>query len=208
VLTELGKGAVAPTLVGFAYDGFPIYARYGYTSAMDATSAVKVMKGSWQLKTTPDAGRPSTTTYPMGAFSEDYEYVAGSGDLDECNGRLDVTPEFPCGIYHYYITDTYPFIQRCVMGTATGGSEGGPAPGDGGMGGMAGDGGGGDGGTGPKSCTTSSDCTNACPSGSKGCTCSTSPNGMFCAPTCTASSDCPAGPMGTTLTCQNGVCAP
>ena len=52
----------------------------------------------------------------MGTFTQDYEYVAGSGDLDECNGRFGVTPEFPTGIYHYYITDTYPFIQRCVKG--------------------------------------------------------------------------------------------
>ena len=49
--------------------------------------------------------------------TQDYEYVAGSGDLDECNGRVGVTPEFPNGTYHYYITDTFPFIQRCVKGT-------------------------------------------------------------------------------------------
>jgi hypothetical protein len=140
VLQKLGKG-MAPTLVGFALDGFPVYARYGYTTADDATSAVKVMKGSYQTKASPDAGRPSTATYPMGAFTQDYEYVAGSGDLDECNGRTGVTPEFPSGIYTYYITDTYPFIQRCVKGTATqlpmpdGGMMGmmGPPPPDGGM---------------------------------------------------------------------------
>ena len=98
VLAKLGGGEMKPTLVGFALDGFPVYARYGYTDATDSTSAVKVMTGSYQLKSTPDAGRPSTSTYPMGAFTQDYEYVAGSGDLDECNGRTDVTPEFPCGI--------------------------------------------------------------------------------------------------------------
>ncbi len=132
VLTKLAKGE-APTLVGYALDGFPVYARYGYSSPMDSTSAVKVITGSYQIKSTPDAGRPSTDTYPMGAFTQDYEYVAGSGDLDECNGRTDVTPEFPTGIYHYYITDSYPFIQRCVKGTATSSGEGGPPPGDGGM---------------------------------------------------------------------------
>jgi len=133
ILTKLGKGQ-AMTLVGYALDGFPVYARYGYTVATDATSAIKVMKGSYQLKTTAEAGRPSTATYPLGAFTEDYEYVAGSGDLDECNGRTDVTPEFPAGTYHYYITDTYPFIQRCVKGTATAVSGGGNGPGgDGGM---------------------------------------------------------------------------
>ncbi len=47
--------------------------------------------------------------------------MAGSGDLDECNGRTGVTPEFPNGIYHYYATDTYPFLQRCVKGVVTGG---------------------------------------------------------------------------------------
>ena len=56
-------------------------------------------------------------TYALGTFSQDYEYVAGLGDLDECNGRTGVTPEFPAGIYHYFATDTYPYLQRCVKGT-------------------------------------------------------------------------------------------
>lgn len=114
-ITKLGKGT-AMTLVGWAADGFPIYARYGYSVAMDASSALKVIKGSYQLKATPDTNRPATSLYPMGTFKQDYEYVAGSGDLDECNGRTGVTPEFPGGIYHYYATDTYPFLQRCVKG--------------------------------------------------------------------------------------------
>lgn len=104
------------TLIGWASDGFPIYARYGYTTATSATSAIKVVKGSYQVKKTADTNRPSTTTYPMGTFSQDYEYVAGSGDLDECNGRTGVTPEFPQGTYHYYATDSYPYLQRCVKG--------------------------------------------------------------------------------------------
>ena len=97
-------------------DGFPVYARYGYTVATSTTSGVKVMKSSYRFKATPDAGRPSVTTFPMGTFTQDYEYVAGLGDLDECNGRTGVTPEFPGGIYHYYVTDSYPYIQRCVKG--------------------------------------------------------------------------------------------
>ena len=117
-LTKLNKGQTM-TLVGWASDGFPIYARYGYTVATDATSAIKALKGSYRTKSTPDANRPATSLYPMGTFLQDYEYVAGLGDLDECNGRTGVTPEFPQGIYHYMITDTYPYIQRCVKGTAT-----------------------------------------------------------------------------------------
>jgi hypothetical protein len=116
-ITKLGKGTSTMTLVGFALDGFPIYARYGYVTATDATSGVRKMNASYRMKTTPDSGRPSTSTVAMGTFTQDYEYVAGLGDLDECNGRFGVTPEFPNGIYHYYITEGYPYIQRCVKGT-------------------------------------------------------------------------------------------
>lgn len=132
LLGRLAKGK-SMTLVGFAMDGFPVYARYGYSDAKDAGSGVKELRGSYALEASPDPGRPSTDTYPMGAFSEDYEYRAGSGDLDECNGRYGVTPEFPCGTYYYAITDTYPFIGRCVKGTAPAPGPGGPPPGDGGM---------------------------------------------------------------------------
>ena len=115
-LTKLNKGR-AMTLVGFAVDGFPIYARYGYSTAGDSLSAVRVITPSWVRKAAPDAGRPSVAIFPMGTFTQDYAYVAGAGDLDECNGRTGVTPEFPAGTYHYYITETFPYIQRCVKGT-------------------------------------------------------------------------------------------
>ncbi len=114
-VAKLNKG-LAMTLVGWAADGFPIYARYGYTLATDASSAIKVVKSSYQVKKVPDANRPPTASYAMGTFTQDYEYVAASGDLDECNGRTGVTPEYPKGIYHYFATDSYPFLQRCVKG--------------------------------------------------------------------------------------------
>ena len=85
----------------------------------NAASGTRAMTPSYRLKTTPSSGRPSTATVPMGTFTQDYEYVAGLGDLDECNGRFGVTPEFPSGIYHYYITEGYPYIQRCVKGTVS-----------------------------------------------------------------------------------------
>ena len=53
---------------------------------------------------------------PMGAFTQDYEYVDGIGDLDQCNGRFGVTPEFPNGIYYYVVTDDFPFFTRCLKG--------------------------------------------------------------------------------------------
>jgi len=115
-IAKQGGNSSAMTIIGWAADGFPIYARYGYSVADDAGSNLVVMTGSYQLVSTASANRPSTDSIPLGTFQQDWEYVAGSGDLDECNGRTGVTPEFPDGIYHYYATDTYPYFQRCVKG--------------------------------------------------------------------------------------------
>jgi YHYH protein len=104
-------------LIGWAADGFPMYANYGFSDAKSTASSLRKMRGSYRVKLTADAGRPPVTSVPMGAFQQDYEYVAGFGDLDECNGRISVTPEFPQGTYHYYVTDSYPYVQRCVKGT-------------------------------------------------------------------------------------------
>ncbi len=118
LLTYLGVTNANPgmALIGWAPDGHPIYARYGRTVPTDGNSALKVIRASYAVKSTPDAGRPSTTSIPMGVFLQDWQYVAGSGDLDDCNGRFDVTPEFPGGIYHYYATDTWPYFPRCWKG--------------------------------------------------------------------------------------------
>jgi len=115
-ITKQGGNSSTMTLIGWAADGFPIYARYGYSIAGDASSELKSITGSYQLISDVSDSRPSATTYPLGTFSQDWEYVEGSGDLDECNGRVGVTPEFPGGIYHYYATDSYPYLQRCVRG--------------------------------------------------------------------------------------------
>ena len=114
-VSKLNKGE-AMTHIGWAADGFPIYARYGYSDPTDSDSSIVVVQSSYQLKTSPDVNRAEVSMYPMGTFTQDYEYVEGSGHLDECNGREGVTPEFPQGIYHYFATDTFPFLQRCVRG--------------------------------------------------------------------------------------------
>ena len=44
------------------------------------------------------------TIYKIGYFTADFQYTAGSGDLDEYNGRFCVTPEFPDGRYCYFAT--------------------------------------------------------------------------------------------------------
>jgi hypothetical protein len=53
---------------------------------------------------------------PLGAFRSEWSYVVGSGDLDDCNGRTGVTPEFPRGIYDDMATDSYPYFRRCLKG--------------------------------------------------------------------------------------------
>lgn len=119
LLEDAGNSLVEPAMVmiGYAADGYPLYARYGYAEPMDPTSGVIALEGSYQLK---QGTRPSGPggSYD-GTFNQDWEYVADSGDLDECNGRYGVTPEYPNGIYHYFVTDDYPFIQRCVWGEPT-----------------------------------------------------------------------------------------
>jgi YHYH protein len=117
LIAKLAKGTSTMTLVAWAPDGFPVYARYGHGVANEASSPVVVLRSSYRLKPVPDRGRPSSVQFSMGTFTQDYEYVAGSGDLDECNGRQGVTPEFPGGTYHYVMTETFPFINRCVKGT-------------------------------------------------------------------------------------------
>lgn len=115
-MTKLNKGS-AMTLIAWAADGFPIYARYGYEDSMDLNSQIVIIESSYSLKSSPDANRPDISDYPMGTFTQDYEFIEGSGSkLDICNGRFGVTPEFPEGLYHYYATDTFPFLQRCVKG--------------------------------------------------------------------------------------------
>lgn len=46
----------------------------------------------------------------------DYEYVEGAGTLDECNGRMTVTPDFPDGTYDYFLTPDFPIVPRCFKG--------------------------------------------------------------------------------------------
>ena len=135
-MTEIFRTAFKPAedlngyreLVGFAADGFPIYTSYGHTNPKDATSPLKKLRSSYRLKKGNRPGGPSGTY--DGRFTEDFEYVQGSGDLDECNGRFGVTPEYPCGIYHYYITEEFPYISRLFRGTPDPSFEkrGGPGP--------------------------------------------------------------------------------
>ena len=79
-------------------------------------------------------GPTVSTTYPRGRYMEDNAYLGDLGlrlgtdfDLDEHNGRWCVTPEFPSGVYAYFVsiatdgTPVFPYnIGRSYRGTPTG----------------------------------------------------------------------------------------
>jgi hypothetical protein len=115
-------------LIGFAFDGFPIYGAYAFANT-DGTGPIQRMRTSYRLRnitdrtTLPDGTvlpasdyGPSLATYPLGAYVEDFEYANGLGDLDQYNGRFCITPEYPEGIYAYFVTideaqePVYPYV--------------------------------------------------------------------------------------------------
>ena len=106
-------------IVGWAADGFPIYYKYGYKIATDANSGLVLLKGNYKPNSsaTTLSTRPLASVFPLGTFRNDWAYSeANGGDLDECNGRTGVTPEFPKGTYYYVATESYPYVQRCIKG--------------------------------------------------------------------------------------------
>ncbi len=117
-------------LLGYAYDGFPIYGAYGYKNA-DGSGGIVRMKSSFSLRSittrttyytgnTVTAGPAVSATYPLGYFREDYQYNATTAStpdyLDIHNGRWCVTPEYPAGTYCYFATvkanwnSAYPYL--------------------------------------------------------------------------------------------------
>jgi hypothetical protein len=101
-------------IIGFAFDGLPIYGPYGYSDPLDKNSGTSIMRTSYRLKET----QRTNGSVPDGTFIEDYEYVEGLGDLDEYNSRFCKTPEYPGGIQAYFATidpdqpevPLYPYI--------------------------------------------------------------------------------------------------
>jgi len=115
LMEKLGGEGKKMLLVGFAADGFPIYTSHAHSVATNAASPLKKMRSSWQLKSGERVGGPGGKY--DGRFTADYEFVKGSGDLDECNGRFGVTLEFSKGTYYYCITDEFPQLARFWRGT-------------------------------------------------------------------------------------------
>jgi hypothetical protein len=118
---------------------------YGYGND---GQTIRTISSSYVIERTQDGGDQGYNGI------DDWNYVDGVGDLDECNGRFGPTPEFPEGIYHYVstpvsgspttVTDTngqtvgmigFPYFLICyhgvadVSGQSLGGGQGPPGPG-------------------------------------------------------------------------------
>jgi hypothetical protein len=93
----------ASPILGWAYDGNPVYGPYA--NLPSSTSPSKV-RSSYQLSNvninTISDIRPSQ--WSIGNFIEDYKYIPNLGDLDEHNGMFIQTKEFPQGTYAYFTT--------------------------------------------------------------------------------------------------------
>ena len=101
------EGDTVSPVIGFAADGFPLYGSY-----IDDGEGVREVQSSYRLIS---GARPTGTDQPGGTYDgtyrDDYEYVEGLGDLDECNGReVD-------GQYRYHTTNTFPYVLGCFKGT-------------------------------------------------------------------------------------------
>jgi len=115
-------------IIGYAYDGFPIYGAYAFSNT-DGTGSITRMKSGFSLRNITARthyadgsdvidGPAVGIDYPLGHYREDYEFIpsANTDQLDEHNGRFCVTPEYPDGTYAYFCTvdanwnSSYPYI--------------------------------------------------------------------------------------------------
>ena len=132
-------------VVGYAFDGFPIYGPYECSDA--SCTSVRELKSGWE-----DTGREpgtegctssaacangyctavmidgaeTTACVPKTCVWSNNAYVAkaSSDYLDECNGHVG-----PDGDYHYHTTRTFPYILSCYRGTPTNNGGMGTPPG-------------------------------------------------------------------------------
>ncbi len=113
---ESPNNKVHSPILGFSYDGYPIYGPYGYDPLVGGT--IRLLKTSYELQPdlTPGIRPPG---FIAGYFIDDYIFT-GSGDLDQYNGRWCKTPQYPNGTYAYFSSitvdptgkssPTYPYI--------------------------------------------------------------------------------------------------
>jgi hypothetical protein len=92
-------------IVGWAYDGCPIYGPFAYQNIDGSGGIVRMRSGYTYQSTIPSNYK----------FVEDYIFT-NTGTLDKYNGRFCVTPEYPNGVYAYFCTldnnnvPEYPYV--------------------------------------------------------------------------------------------------
>lgn len=87
-------------IIGWAYDGNPIYGPFGYEDpevAVDGTA--KALESGYEIDVSYIDR--NNLSFENGFFIEDYKFT-NNGDLDEHNGRFGKTPDFPNGVYAYF----------------------------------------------------------------------------------------------------------
>ena len=107
-LFETVEGEVG-LVIGYAFDGYPILAPY-LCEDEDCSSVIEAVS-SWQR-----------TSEVRNAW-EANEYIAGSGNLDQCNGTY-----LADGSYAYFATATFPYFMGCYHGEAVANGPGGEGP--------------------------------------------------------------------------------
>jgi len=101
-------------IIGWAYDGNPIYGSFGYKDPKEQLNNQRLITG-YELDSSNIVDRPNTNVFPLGYFIDDYKFT-DNGDLDRNNGRFTKTPEFPAGVYAYFATidnennPTFPYF--------------------------------------------------------------------------------------------------
>ena len=84
-----------------------IYGPYGFSDPLTFGSPIARMRSGYVQNPARIDGPPEEV-YPLGTFDEDYTWVpnveSGKLYLDKNNGRFCVTPEYPNGIYAYFVT--------------------------------------------------------------------------------------------------------
>lgn len=100
--------------IGFAHDGFPMY----YSKSGVYKPSYKLVSGTREGEDCTYETRRNTKNITIGGhhdgtYTSDFEYIAGSGDLDECNGIIID------GKYMYLVTQEFPYVSRCLMGEVT-----------------------------------------------------------------------------------------
>ena len=87
-------------IIGWAYDGHPIYGPYGFKNPNGGPISAMIPGYELAINT---VNRPETSLYEAGFFVEDFVFT-DNGDLDKHNGRFCVTPDYPNGVYAYFAT--------------------------------------------------------------------------------------------------------